>query len=477
MLKVAAALIVAAAAFGCNDKEDEPNPNLNHNLSFEITIEDITASTAKVKVTHNGAATDTWYGLLTDQLDKTDDQLIEEARLAFLASSATDLLRTSRSYVNVVKELSPATVYKYIAFGLSEEGEVYGYPAVEEFTTAPDSTGGGDKPIEGGMRENSAWSVEYIGEGVIDEVECDHIVKVTSVDTNTYVLTVVFASEWDVYKLPELADFIVDDMKLYVEDYNNRYGTSYTIANLLHSGTIFNNFDLSPGYYRALALGVDAAGSVSGLYAISEPFEVQEEVPTQSYSAWLGNWEIVGNDENVCTVNVTKKEANKSYYLNGWEGVNRFDILVDYDESLDALFIYSQLVAEDVDFGEEYGRGNIYLYGADRNGSFYTTEEGDYGIAIAGILDGGQRAIVRYGGGVPEYPKFDRLFFAAKIGDVHYNLAEAEANPQMPAAMNPLVGRSEVERLSAPVVALDYAELPVVWRLGERVEPIRFSAK
>ena len=65
-------------------------------------------------------------------------------------------------------------------------------------------------------------------------------------------------------------------------------------------------------------------------------------------------------------------------------------------------------------------------------------------IAIAGILDGGQRAIVRYDDdSVQGYPFFDYMQFIADIGGTFYRLTNAELL-QMPAAMNPAGGQIAV---------------------------------
>jgi hypothetical protein len=81
-----------------------------------------------------------------------------------------------------------------------------------------------------------------------------------------------------------------------------RYGTNYTVADLLYSGTASDAFDLDPGYYMAVALGITPEGKVSGLYNVSEVFEVKEQIPTEEYKAWIGDWTIAG--ENGVNMNV-----------------------------------------------------------------------------------------------------------------------------------------------------------------------------
>ena len=448
-LALMAMAAVAAIAFtACDEKpqEDPKNPNLNHDLTLTVDVEDITTTSAKVKVSHNGSSEDTWYGFVTAEVEKSEKSLIEEAATAYLASSEPNSLRTSKSYVTIIKDLEPATTYKYIAFGLSEQGEVYGGYGVFEFTTSGGSnnpgSGNGDTPTSG-VRENPAWSVEYVGAGTLYEQNFDHIVKVTSTDKNPYLMTVVLASEWNTEGLMELGGYIVEDLRNYLREFNSANGTSYTLADMLFVGDGYDAFLLDPGYYKAVALGVNEQGTLSGLYAVSETFEVEEQVASSNFKAWLGNWEVVGNNGVTYTINLSNGLANKFFYMSYWEGDQDFMVRVDYNANLDALFFYSQTIEEEVNFGD-LGYGKVSIYGFDREGALYTNDGGDYGIAIAGMLDGGQRAIVRYDDdSVQGYPFFDYMQFIATVGSKYYRLTNAEVL-QLPAAMNPAGGQIAV---------------------------------
>ncbi len=447
-----AMVAVAAIAFAACDEEpqgEQKNPNLNHDLTLTVDVEDIATTSAKVRVSHNGSSEDTWYGFVTTEVEENEKSLIEKQALAYLASSEPNALRASKSYVTILTDLQPATTYKYIAFGLSEKGEVYGGYGVFEFTTKSGGgldnpgTGGGDDPSGSGVRENPAWSVDYLGAGTLYEQNYDHIVKVTSSDKNPYLMTVVYASEWNTENLMELGGYIVEDLRNYLREFNSANGTSYTLADMLFVGDGYDAFYLDPGYYKAVALGVNEQGTLTGLYAVSDTFEVEEQVASSNFKAWLGNWEVVGNNGVTYTVNLSNGLANRFFYMSYWEGDQDFVVQVDYNADLDALFFYSQTIAEEVNFGD-LGYGTVSFYGFDREGGLYTNEAGDYGIAIAGILDGGQRAIVRYDDdSVQGYPFFDYMQFIASVGDKYYRLTNAEIL-QLPAAMNPAGGQIAV---------------------------------
>lgn len=468
ILSMAMVAVAAIASVGCEGPEEgggeqNKNPNLNHNLTLTVDVDNITTETAKAKITHNGTAEDTWLGFYTADLTKSDKVLIEEQAAAYKAGASTATLRASNSYVQILANLTPGTLYKYIAFGLSEEGEVYGNYGVAEFLTQGTATGGGGNEgggneggggntEVGGMRVNPAWSVSYIGAGTLYEQPVDNIVKVTSVDQNSYIMTVVYASEWDETQVKELGEYVVADLKAYIDDFNSYNGTSYTIADWLFTGDGYDAFNLFPGYYKALAIGVNTSGALTGLYAVSETFEVKEQVATAAFKSWLGNWDVVGDNGITYTINLANGLANKFYYMSYWEGDQDFMVEVDYNADLDALFFYSQTIQEEVNFGE-YGIGALYFLGFDRDGGLYTNEKGDYGIAIAGTLDGGQKAIVRYDDdSVQGYPFFDYMQFVAIVSGKCYLMTSQDNLLKLPAAMNPVGGQIAVAPAVQPRV-------------------------
>lgn len=433
-----AALAVLAGLSACQDpnegKVDEPT--LNEALELAVDVEDIAYTSAKIKVTHNGDKNDTWFGLLTEDVKADEDALINAAAKAYADGESSEGLRKSKSYVAVLKDLKPGTSYKYIAFGLSADGTVYGCPASVEFVTIASAGGdeggneGGNGGNEGGdeevkyMKLNPAWTVTYGGEGVIDGTEYDHVVTVNSTDNNPYAITIVYASLWDENVLLEMANEFAADLVAYVEEYNQVNGTAFTVADALFKGTAMDAFDLYPGYYRAVALGITSQGKVSGLYAVSDVFEVKEQVPTEEYKAWLGDWTIKGDNGKDYTVTISRHVNNRSFWMFGWEGFEDIPVDVEYSQERNDLTFYAQLVQKDYYIQEAETTCNMYFFGVEENGDYYDIQEGEYGIAIAGVLDDGARALVRYGVNQPDYPKFSSMFYCAEIGGKYYYFTE-----------------------------------------------------
>lgn len=429
--------VAAIATTACEEpNEEQKNPNLNHSLALSVDVDNITATSAKVKVTHDGKTADSWYGLLSTDTATRIDELIEAAVEELKAGDIGSQLVFSKNYVKILSPLTPNTEYRYIAFGLSEEGEVYGDYSYIEFTTlaqgSGDNTGGGDTTedeVYGTMIVNPAWSIAFTGAGTIDGESYNNTVTVNSTDNNPYTIAVVYASEYDVSLLPELGGYLIEDMYAYLDAMNSSYGTEYVLNDLLYRGNGMTAFDeLDPGYYIAVALGITSKGEISGLYAVSSAFEIEEETPTSIYNGWIGDWVINGDNDRSCEVVIGRKFANRSFNLMGYMGLP-FSIVGEYSSERNDIVFYAQIVEPNYTF-DDGTVANICLIGVDQDGKTYgLAENGEYGIAIAGVLEGGQRAIVRYGVNQPDYPKFNAMMLVADVNGKYYSVGDLEKLP------------------------------------------------
>lgn len=424
MVAVAAIAFMVACDKGGEVVEKLPD------LKLTVEVEDITTTTAKIKISHLLEAENAWYGFVTT--DTTTDAMTL-VNTAIAEGINTDDLHYSKQYITILEELMPDTSYRYIATGLTAEGVQYGQITAVEFKTLKEE---GKEDVEyNGMHPNEAWKVMYVGEDEINGEIYDHVVRVISTDTNPYAITLVYADTYDPYQLRTLADAMLVDLKNYLKEYNDQYATSFTFADMLYTGNGADPFDLDPGMYRAIAVGFTPNGEVSGLFSVSDEFEVKEQMASVNYLSWLGDWTVEGQNGAVSKVTIAKKHANRSFIMTGWEGFYDLEVEVEYSAELDAMFFYSQLVAEQYDLGEEYGKADIYLFAGDEDGYYYDNKDGDYYIAIAGVLDDGQRAIARYGLNVPGYPKFTQMFFMADIDGKFYALTAEDALPSFIAMM------------------------------------------
>ena len=146
LFKFAAIVAAAAALFSCQEKptpeptpdpdkpgqEQEPeNKEPNANIQFTLEIIEVTETTAKVKIKHDGAKTDTWHYFATTETEIAD--AIEAEFEKLLAEGKS--LQSSTSKTTTIRNLTPETDYTLVAFGITTEGTLYGEPETLAFKT------------------------------------------------------------------------------------------------------------------------------------------------------------------------------------------------------------------------------------------------------------------------------------------------------------------------------------------------------
>lgn len=433
-LMIAVAAVVAIV--GCNRHGDEP---IYPDLHLVVGANDITDTSVTIVVSHSGDSSARWYGFITDDITTPTMELIEERLAEGMDSSE---IHRGRNYVGVIRNLTPETTYNYVAVALTNDSAVYGDVAVVEFTTLAAGSGKEDD----GMVYNNSWRVSYSAKGSVDGSICDNVVRVDSADDNSYMITVVSAEDYELQNMRAIADALLADMYDYLEYFNSTNNTNYGIDAMLYRGNGATSFELTPGRYRALAIGISPHGEVSDLYAVSEEFAVAEQEASEAYNAWLGDWTIEGANGATASITLAKGVANTNFIMTGWEGIENLPVVVEYDAELDAILFISQLVVRNYDLGAQYGLADIYFYGGDKSGYFYDNSEGDYYIAIGGRGDDGTRSIVRYGVSMPGYPAFAQMFYMAEVDGEYYTFSSEEEIPSFTSMMSP---RAEVS--AAPI--------------------------
>ena len=95
IIRTVLAAMAAMAAFACQEGivDETGKELLNEDLVISVDVEDITYTTAKIKVTHNGSKDDTWYGFLTEYVDLEEEVLIELEVKAFAEGQSEEGLR------------------------------------------------------------------------------------------------------------------------------------------------------------------------------------------------------------------------------------------------------------------------------------------------------------------------------------------------------------------------------------------------
>ena len=498
MTVVALAAMVATACDKVSPEKDT-DKSAEKSIVFLVDVDNITATSAKVKVSHDGKTSDSWYGYLSPYVEVNDLALINDA-VATLKNGGdlSSSLIFSKNYTKILPDLAPNTTYKYIAFGLTEDGVVYGEHASVEFTTLSGNSDGGNNDggnNDGGSDEvyenmivNPNWSVAYTGKGVIGESNCNHTVTVNSSDNNPYTIAVVSASDFSVENLKVSSEELAADMVEYVQQYNQATDPDITLEDLLFRGNAKNAFeDLEyyPGYYKAVAIGITSNGVVSGLYAVSPTFEIKEETPTSLFSSWLGNWVIRGDNNVTNDVTISKVVANKVVVLTGLMGLD-LPIYGEYSVDRNDIIFSAQLVMEGAQFDE--AKGNIYLVGLDKDGHFYSLDKGGYPIVIAGVMEseatGTQRALVRYGVNDIDYPEFVAMMFVGQINGEYWSLDIYDENDPSATTIPSFNIMAEINAPESAATTLSpmrlfrgtsrVAPINPKFVLGKKVEPKRF---
>ena len=140
LLKFLMAVLAAATVSTINSCEKEPEnqlpTNIKEDLTFTLTISEVTYNSAQIRVKHDGSESDTWYGFLTDApKSKKDAALIVEKLEELTANGGLKGLETKVAKRVSFENLKAGTTYRYIAFGLTPEGLPYGNTNSIEFKT------------------------------------------------------------------------------------------------------------------------------------------------------------------------------------------------------------------------------------------------------------------------------------------------------------------------------------------------------
>ena len=173
-------------------------------------------------------------------------------------------------------------------------------------------------------------------------------VSVTPSTDETYYFDVIEKDYFDAYTSEEqfIADYVTD-LQAMINEVNGAYGTSYSIADFLSSGSdsyTYEEGDLEPNYdYYAFAFCLSANGEIkSGL--TKKAFKTLNEATTSenTFQVSVSNISATG-----ATVSVTPSTTD-TYY---------FDVLEKeiYDAYTDKKELAAEYIAEIKDYYESYG--------------------------------------------------------------------------------------------------------------------------
>lgn len=307
-----AALFAATAAIFCCGKPDSgdggktpTDPSLNQDLEFTLEVSETDATSAKIRVEHNGERSDTWYYFVTTE-SNINKAILDEVEKVMNEGDIT--LQKSTGKNVTVKDLEAKTTYTFVAFGLSSEGEVYGTPADIEFTTKTDITD---------LTESDEWTLSYEGREDGKErfgVQCD--------ENSIYLFDVVDAYyvSNDQGEVEYLDDYIIMTVEL-IQTYLDNGATPAQLLEYgyLQTGSgILETDRMASGYYFLIAIGYDEDACPTGTYSV-ELIEIAAEEASAEYLQWLGTYTATGANGISYTLEVMDYDPNYMYAIAGWE--------------------------------------------------------------------------------------------------------------------------------------------------------------
>lgn len=389
-----AALFAATAAIFCCGKPDSgdggktpTDPSLNQDLEFTLEVSETDATSAKIRVEHNGERNDTWYYFVTTESD-IDQAILDEVERLQKEGDVT--LQRSTGKNVTVKDLEAKTTYTFVAFGLSIEGEVYGTPADIEFTTKADITN---------LTESDEWAITYDG-----REEGKELFTIKCAENSIYYFDIV-----DAYYVcndngePEYLD---DYMIMMVEDLQSLIDYGYTAKDFLEAGLLqtgpgtLSTARMVSGYYFAFAIGYDANAVPTGTYSV-ELIEIATEEASAEYLQWIGTYNLTAKDGREYVITLHDFDPNFMYAVTGWE----CGAWLEYD--------FTNILESEVYFFAYYNNGRLEfceeyitaLSVTDNSGTEHDTDFGLYGYCDfdgeAGLVltDGSVLATAEYATG------------------------------------------------------------------------------
>lgn len=463
-------MIAAAASMfaACDEKpidpvtpEDDETPKdevveLNQNLEFTLEVSTLEVDNAKISISHNGTTSDTWYGFVTSEVAKSDDDLIKAEVAALTASGNITGLKKQTSTTVTARGLEPETDYKYIAFGLSEKGEVYGKSKSVAFKTLK---------AELQYTENAAWTVAYEGAGTIGNYNYEHTVSVTSTDNNYYFVTAATVEDFTAAGIKTIAESNLKDLKDYIDAFNAQNGTSYKVVDILFKGNGLEAVNLEAGDWYGIAIGVDEKGELTGLYAKSEVISIVEEEMTEEYAAWIGDWTFTASNGIAWPITFSKGKANQSYMMSGWEGeaTTGLEVEVTWFAEDGMWAIFSQNLGT-YNFGS-YGDGEVWFSPIDAEGYVYPVEE--IPICVGGFDEDGNRVIIGYSEETEEgIVEMVSMRFLAKVSAGLLGLSETKEFPLFPILITPATATTAVSSNDTNGVQV-FTQMPKVLKISD----------
>ena len=268
-------------------------------IVFSIELIEARGHEADFHVTHTGKEENTWYGFPTADLETDINDLIAAK------AGSVDIFNRGADVKISALELDSDSAYRYIVFGIKEDGAVYGTPASIEFNTAEDLDG-----------------VQFTA-------------KAKNLTESTADITVSHDGR-DTY---QWFGFLTEDVEASVARLVSEKVATVTEADLQTGKDVTITLeDLEIGKpYKYIVAGYKN-GEAYGKPGVAE-FELSGGEEQSPYEKWLGKWTATGSDGGEMNFEITQKVVDESYYIVGFDGDTKVEAGFD-PESGDLLLLF-----------------------------------------------------------------------------------------------------------------------------------------
>lgn len=343
-------LAVAAASLlltGCVEEMTTKEKPVN----FTVRYSELSYNYAVVNVKHDGPEDLTWYGFLTTDVTKNDFELFYQKYNELIMSGSLSGIKKETDRNILLEDLAEATEYKYIVFGVKENGELYENAGVGSISFKTEIN-------VYKMTKTDDWTITHLGR---NEDKSKELIEVKSNKGGRFAWQYIskesieeFNKEYpDGYELWENDIYMatVDAIELFALEQIStiQYYVStgyYQLTDLTYTYSESEPFELnrlSSGDYYIVAYGFEGNGSHTQTYSVQE-ITIEEEEATPEYDKWLGTYTFAGdvlvtkdNGEEVLetrnyNIKIEHFDNNYMYRVHGWECGD--DVQYDWEEDI-----------------------------------------------------------------------------------------------------------------------------------------------
>ena len=305
--------LFALLSFIACDKVEGDYASEDGIVKIMLDVDQLTLESASIRVRHDGPLDFNWVYMNTADLESDASSLIRSKVAKELELTGEIVANRGQNKSLLVPALAPKSYYRFICSAIDDvTGMPVGEVAEITYRTRRD-------PNLFELNEN--WSVSR-GERTYDSkegMEYDNF-KCNSGDDATYVVVTLKDSDFEAYYR--------SDIKTLFEDYQSSFGIeegSSKWSSIVSQGSMtWQEPRLRSGDWHLFMIGLDLDGELSGLYQ-SYGFNIEEEVATEEYNRWLGDWMVSDmSGSEYFKITIIPSENNMWYYMGGWENSNVF---------------------------------------------------------------------------------------------------------------------------------------------------------